>query len=83
MVEIDVITLSDIIDNETPHKRLLEFGKRVWLAEGKECDVIYWDAGNGMCQILQILPKTDDKCIELIMKYLKLILKNIENECDY
>ncbi len=76
MVEIDVFTLSNIINNKTSHKRLTELGERVWLAEGEECNVIYWDASNGMCQILQILPKTDEDCINMIMKYLKLIIKN-------
>jgi len=50
------------------------------MAEGEECNVIYWDAGNGMCQILQILPKVDDKCKAIIMKYLKLILEAAEDE---
>ncbi len=52
MMEIDEDTLSEIISNKTPHRRIRELGERVWIAEGKECDVIYWDAGNGMCQIL-------------------------------
>jgi len=77
MVEIDVVTLSEIIDNKTSHKRLQELGKRVWLAEGKECDVIYWDMGNGMCQILQILLKKE-KDKDLIMLYLKQIIKSAE-----
>ncbi len=80
MVEIDEYTLSEIIGNKTTHKRISYLGERVWIAEGKECDVIYWDASNGMCRILQILPKTDDKCKTTIMKYLKILLEAAENE---
>ena len=54
MVEVEVNTLSEIIGNKTPHRRIPYLGERVWIAEEEECDVIYWDAGNGMCQILQI-----------------------------
>jgi len=79
MVEVEVNTLSEIIGNKTPHRRIPYLGKRVWMAKGEECDVIYWDAGNGMCQILQILPKVDDKGKAIIMKYLKLILEVAED----
>ena len=80
MVEVEVDTLSEIIGNKTPHRRIPYLGERVWMAEGEECNVIYWDAGNGMCQILQILPKVDNKCKAIIMKYLKLILEAAEDE---
>ena len=80
MVEVEVNTLSEIIGNKTSHRRIPYLGERVWMSEGEECDVIYWDAGNGMCQILQILPKVDDKCKDIIMKYLKLILEAAEDE---
>ena len=58
MVKIEVNTLSEIIGNKTYHERIKDLGERVWIAEGEECDVIYWDASNGMCQILQIFPKS-------------------------
>ena len=51
MVEIEEDTLSEIIGNKTLHKRIPYLGERVWMAEGEEFDVIYWDVGNGMCQI--------------------------------
>jgi len=41
MMEIDEDTLSEIISNKTSHRRIRELGERVWIAEGKECDVIY------------------------------------------
>jgi len=46
MVEVEVNTLSEIIGNKTLHKRI-QYLERVWIAEEEECDVIYWDAGNG------------------------------------
>ncbi len=80
MGEIGVNTLSEIIGNKIYHKRIKDLGERVWIAEGEECDIIYWDASNGMCRILQMLPKVDDGCKAMIMKYLKLILEAAENE---
>jgi len=79
MIEVDVMALSKIIGGESPHERIPDLGERVWMAKGKECDVVYWDDGNGMCQILQILPKKE-KYKNLIMSYLKQFLDASENE---
>ena len=47
MVEVEVNTLSEIIGNKTPHRRIPYLGERAWMAEGEECNVIYWDVDNG------------------------------------
>lgn len=78
-MEIDAEILSAIIKCKSYHKRLDYLGERIWIAEGEECDVVYFDAGNGGCRILQILPKGDDKCRKIFEKYIKLMLEEAKS----
>lgn len=55
MFESDIIDM--IIQREGYHKRAPEYGERAWIAKGKYYDVIYWDNGNGWCNILGVIPK--------------------------
>ena len=67
---IEVYDLCEIIECEGKHVRRKDLGERVWLAKGKKADVIYYDVGNGWCEILHIIPKKVS---------LKEILKRIKN----
>lgn len=49
--------LSRIAGTEGYHERATEFGQRAWLAKGKFGDIIYWDTGNGWCDIIKIVPR--------------------------
>ena len=50
-------TIDKLIGCKTRHERFPDFGERAWAARGKELEVIYWDAGNGWCWVMQVLPK--------------------------
>ena len=60
-MEIEVSVLDEMIKCNAYHKRLEEVGERIWLAKGKIADAIYFDAGNGWCRILSIIPKKNEK----------------------
>jgi hypothetical protein len=50
-------TLSRIAEAQGYHEQALEFGQRAWRIRGRLADFIYWDAGNGWCDIIQIISK--------------------------
>lgn len=49
--------LNEIIKCVTYHQRVPQYGNRAWMAEGLHLDVVYWDVGNGWCQILHVIPE--------------------------
>lgn len=58
-------TIDKLINCRTGHERFPDFGERAWIAKGKKLEVVYWDAGNGWCLVLQVLPKNrifDEEC---------------------
>ena len=50
-------TLNQIAQASGWHERTPEFGERAWLVKGKYAGIIYWDMGNGWCDIIKIIPK--------------------------
>jgi hypothetical protein len=50
-------TIDRLIKCKTGHERFSDFGERAYLARGENLNVIYWDAGNGWCLVLQVLPR--------------------------
>lgn len=51
------LTIDKLICCKAYHQRIPEFGERVWIAKGKNLEVIYWDMGNGWCLPIQVLPR--------------------------
>jgi len=50
-------TLSQIAEAEGYHERAPEFGERAWRIKGRFADIIYWDLGNGWCDVFKVIPK--------------------------
>lgn len=50
--------LNEIIGCRTYHQRVLQYGERAWTASGPHLGVVYWDMGNGWCQILGVVSKS-------------------------
>ncbi|MDP3064568.1 MAG: hypothetical protein Q8O40_15360 [Chloroflexota bacterium] len=55
MKEIQDTTLAAILGSERD-ERAPEFGERAWRLRGNVADVIYWDLGNGWCDIIRVVP---------------------------
>jgi len=70
--------IDSIIGCKKYHSRRLEYGKRAWLAQGENIDVIYWDEGNGWCSVLQVLPKNGIYGKEFQKKSLNLFKKILD-----
>ncbi len=82
MPEVEDDILSEVIGCKGYHKRALKFGERAWIAEGKEFDVVYWDMGNGWCDILSILPKECIRCRKKMEKFYERLRKAIARNYD-
>lgn len=82
MPEIESDILSEVIDGERYHKKVPQFGERAWVAEGKEFDVVYWDTGNGWCDILVVIPKECLSCKEKLVKFYERLQKSIARHYD-
>lgn len=39
------------------HEHVPELGERAWRVVGRYGDVIYWDLGNGWCDIMRVVPQ--------------------------
>lgn len=57
MKEVLDKTLNKILETEDYHQHAPEWGERAWRVKGKFADVIYWDVGNGWCEIIKVIPK--------------------------
>jgi len=82
MVEIEDDILSEVLGCKSHHKRVSGFGERAWIAEGKEIDAIYWDTGNGWCDILLVIPKNCKECKGKLIKFYNGLQKAIEKHYD-
>jgi len=84
MLEIEDDILSEVIGSKEYHKRAPRFGERAWKAEGKEVDVIYWDTGNGWCDILLVTTKECKECRTKLERFYKrsqqAIVKNYDED---
>lgn len=81
-MEVEDDILSEVIECKEYHKRTPEFGERAWTAEGKEFVVVYWDVGNGWCDIMAIIPKKDKDLRSGIGKFYKKLRKAIMEHYD-
>ena len=86
MMEVESDILSEVIKCKDYHKKAPQFGERSWIAEGKEIDVVYWDTGNGWCNIMQVIPKTCKECKGKGIKFYRELRKALtrcydENMC--
>lgn len=71
MVEVESEILSAVIGSKGLHKHAPEYGWRAWKACGRSVDVVYWDTGNGWCEIMDIIPHKG-KRVAVIEFYKKL-----------
>ncbi len=56
-MEVRAVKLNEIIRCAKYHQRAPQYGNRAWMARGKYLDVIYFDEGNGWCEIVEVIPK--------------------------
>lgn len=82
MLEIEDDILSEVIECRDYHKIALQFGERAWIARGKEIDVVYWDTGNGWCDIIQLIPKTCKEYKIKEIRFYKELRKAISKKYD-
>jgi|GEM_PF-3578426 len=52
-------TLNRIAEAQGYPEQAPEFGERAWRVKGRCGDIIYWDIGNGWCDIMRIIPKKE------------------------
>lgn len=81
-MEVEDDILSEVIRCEGYHKRVPQFGERAWIAKGKEIEVVYWDTGNGWCDILLVVPQGCKKCQERLLKFDKSLQRAIAEHYD-
>ncbi|HEY49452.1 MAG TPA: hypothetical protein G4O13_05340 [Dehalococcoidia bacterium] len=82
MTEVESDILSDVIGCMEYHKSAPQFGERAWIAEGEEFEVVYWDAGNGWCDILCVLPKECKVCKERLVKFYRELQTAVNERYD-
>jgi len=82
MVEVEADILSEVIKSKEYHKRSPQFGERAWIAEGKEIDVVYWDMGNGWCNVLLVIPKECKICRGKLVQFYKKLQKERAGHYD-
>lgn len=49
-------TLNRIAEAHGYHERAPEYGERAWRVRGRFADIVYWDVGNGWCDIIDVIP---------------------------
>jgi hypothetical protein len=69
-VESDIVSV--VVGCKGYHERVSEYGERAWRANGANVDVVYWDAGNGWCDIMAVILKKGEMEKEIIRFYKKL-----------
>lgn len=82
MAEVESDILSEIIKCKDYHKKAPQFGDRAWIAESKEIDVVYWDTGNGWCDILLVIPKECKACKEKLVKFYERLQDEMAENYD-
>jgi len=84
-MEVESDILEKIINSKNYHKHVPEYGDRAWLIEGEEINIIYWDTGNGWCEIIDIIPKgvNDQNRVVKFYKKLKQVISKIYDEYGY
>lgn len=68
-MEVESDILSVVIGCKGYHERASEYGERAWRANGINVDVVYWDGGNGWCDIMDVIPKNGEKQNEVVKFY--------------
>jgi hypothetical protein len=69
-VESDILSIA--VGCKGYHERASAYGERAWRASGINADVVYWDGGNGWCDIMAVIPKKREPEKEIIRFYKKL-----------
>ncbi|MFN4133435.1 MAG: hypothetical protein ACK4GQ_03600 [Candidatus Hadarchaeales archaeon] len=72
MVEVESEILSTAADSKGLHKYAPEYGWRAWKTSGKSVDVVYWDMGNGWCEIMDVIPRKGKNKAAVVEFYRKL-----------
>lgn len=80
-MEVESGILSIAIECKGYHERASEYGERAWRANGKNVDVVYWDAGNSWCAIMDVIPKAKSNQ-EKVIHFYKKLLETIDNCYD-
>ena len=71
-MEVESDILSVVIGCKGYHERASEYGERAWMANGKKVGVVYWDIGNGWCDIMDVIPKNGGKQNKVVKFYMAL-----------
>jgi hypothetical protein len=71
-MEVESDILSVAVGYKGYHERVSSYGERAWRANGINVDVVYWDGGNGWCDIMAVIPKKGEIEKEIIKFYKKL-----------
>ena len=71
-MEVESDILSVAVGCKGYHERISAYGERAWRANGINVDVVYWDGGNGWCDIMAVIPKKGEVQRGIIKFYRKL-----------
>jgi len=71
-MEVESDILSVAVGCKGYHGRASEYGERAWRASGINVDVVYWDGGNGWCDIMAVIPRKGAMEKEIVKFYRKL-----------
>lgn len=82
MVSVESEILSEAIGGKGYHKKMEEFGERVWMVEGQDVDVVYWDEGNSWCDIMLVVPHGDKVAIKNGEEFYSKLMAKIESSYD-
>ena len=80
-MEVESDILSMVIRCKGYHERASGYGERAWRANGINMDVVYWDGGNGWCDIMAVIPRQGETEKEIVKFYRKLS-KTIDKNYD-
>lgn len=72
-------TLGRIAEAEDYHEHAPDFGERAWRVKGRFADIIYWDMGNGWCDIIKVIPQKG--CEEWLQQFFDAIEAS-HDECE-
>ncbi len=50
-------TLNRLAEAQSYHEHVPGLGERAWRVRGRFADIIYWDIGNGWCDIIKVIPR--------------------------
>ena len=80
-MQVETEILNTVIGCEDYHQPACEYGSRAWKAKGKDIDIIYWDVGNGWCEIIAVIPHGRKNEREIV-KFYKALRKEISRCYD-